>query len=230
MSKPTILMDTNEAAHPANALLLSYMREYFGQENVVIASLDTDFTVYANGGERPIERKVFPSDFLSSVSDGRLRDQCAILAERSGVLLIEGSWSLTPDGRVVSGNRTREYTYSQVTGILMSIQDEGVKVIWSPHAGCTPMAIHQAHTWFNKTTHNSLHRRPKPTWQWGTPTEADRQLYAIQGFGIGPETAKRALETLGSVRAFLDADEATLKTVPGLGPSRAKAIMKIRGG
>ena len=48
--------------------------------------------------------------------------------------------------------------------------------------------------------------------------------------GIGPERRRALLKHLGSLEAVLDADEATLAAVPGIGAAVAKAIREAVGG
>ena len=51
------------------------------------------------------------------------------------------------------------------------------------------------------------------------------QLFILQGLpGIGPEKAKRLLETFGSVNAVFQADADALQGVSGIGEKTANAI------
>ncbi len=224
---PTVLMDSNEAAD--DKLLKGYMQDYFGEDKLVVGNLPVDFTLYAGGCERLIERKKFPSDFLASISDGRLAKQCTLIAEKSGVLLLEGYINITLDGRIRDGRRTRDWTYATVSGMLATIQASGVIVLWSPQMTATPMLIHQIYNWFNKKHHNMLQTRTKPHYPWGAPSEKEKLLYVIQGFGVGVQTAKAILDHFGGVKAFLQADEKELIAVKGVGKTRARIILNLRG-
>ncbi len=44
--------------------------------------------------------------------------------------------------------------------------------------------------------------------------------------GVGPDRANQLLETFGSVRACLAADEDTLASIPGIGPVTARRIIE----
>ena len=224
---PVVLMDSNEASD--EKYLKGYMQEYFGEDRLVVSNLPVDFTLFAGGKERLIERKKFPSDFLASISDGRLAKQCSLIAEKSGVLLLEGYISLTPDGRIRDGRRTRDWTFATVSGMLATIQASGVIVLWSPQMTSTPMLIHQIYNWFSKKHHNMLQTRTKPRYDWGSPSEKDKLLYVIQGFGVGVQTAKALLDHFGGIKPFLQADESELCAVNGVGKTRARTILKLRG-
>jgi len=225
--KPLILIDENEARE--EKFLLQYLQEHFGRENVIVQpELLTDFSVFSGGKERPIERKRFPSDFLASVRDGRLGRQCAYLSEQGGALLLEGGINLSPDGRIRESRYQRGFTFQQVTGLLMTIQNAGIQVLWSPTIAFTPHAIEEAYRWWGKTGHSNLMRRPGPHNEWGMTTRRDKELHAIQGFGVGPGIALTILKHLGGVRAFLDADEAALIAIPGIGKAKARKILELR--
>ena len=230
INKPVIMLDPNEAR---NEPLLHAMRSYFGNNGLVITSLPVDMSFQTKRGQGLIERKVTPSDLLSSIGDGRLTEQIHKLrgAESGGALLLEGTLHCNIEGKIIDGRRTRDYTMQQVWGILQTIQDYGVKVVWSPSPSVTPMIVHAIYTWASKDpdAHNSLGHRKRPRWDWGSPSEREAVLFAFQGFGIGPKTAEEAWKGAGSLHNFLMMEKGERTKIKGIGGVRDKKIEDILG-
>jgi ERCC4-type nuclease len=213
-NKPTIFIDTNEAQDQRNDYLMKPLRDYYG-DRLIVAHQDLDFSFFAQG-HKWLERKVCPGDLLSSISDGRLSRQCQLLASTGGYLLLEGKLEYSPDGRVLVGRRRQGYTRKQISGLLASIQQSGVTIMWSPSALDTPEIIHEAYNISAKTGHTFIGRRARPRLENGmAPTLAQKVLYAYQGQGS---------ETL---RRFLEMDEDELREIPGFGKARAYNVSKI---
>jgi ERCC4-type nuclease len=226
MDRPVVLMDPNEAQEDRNEALMAHMHSYFGKEKVVPVNLPTDFGFYVGGQQRLIERKVCPQDFLSSIKD-RLRTQGLALAETGGALVLEGKFEYARDGRVLVNGYPRDWTIYQITGILMSLEDAGIKILYSPSVQFTPHVLHEAYRWFSKTGTSFISRRPRPRYEWGAPTLKERVLYAFQGFGMGAETARKAWRHCKTLREMALMDEKELTKIPGVGPARAKTIMRM---
>ena len=227
-NKPVIMIDPNDARSEA---LIHAMRAYYGKNGTVVTSLIVDMMFHTKRGEVLIERKVTPSDLLASIGDGRLAEQVHKLrgAEAGGALLLEGELHCKPDGHIIDGRRTREYTMQQVWGLLQTIQDYGVMVVWSPSPAVTPMIAHSVYTWFSKEPdeHNSLKGRKRQRWDWGSPSEREATLYAFQGFGLGPKTAEKAWEAAGSLQAFLNMTPEERTDIDGIGMVRAKNVEQV---
>ena len=227
-NKPAIMIDPNDARSEA---LLRAMHAYYGKNSVVITPMPVDMGFHTKRGEVLIERKVTPSDLLTSIGDGRLKEQVHKLrgAEAGGALLLEGELHCGPDGRIIDGRRTRDWTIEQVWGHLLTIQDYGVMVVWSPSPAVTPMVAHSVYTWFSKepNDHNSLKGRKRQRWEWGSPSEFEATMYAFQGFGIGPKTAEQAWREAGSLARFLSMHDGGRQTIKGIGATRDATISKI---
>lgn len=226
-AKPTILIDHNEAQSDRNELLMTYLNGYFGPDNVVPANLPVDFGFFVGGQQKLVERKVCPSDFVASIKD-RLHTQGVVLAENQGGLILEGKFEYSHDGRVIVNGYPRDWTVFQITGVIMSLEDAGIKVVSSPSVLHTPAVLHEMYRWFGKVGKPSfISRRPSPRYEWGAPTMKERVLYAFQGFGMGPETARKAWKAAGTLRRMLEMGEKDLQQIPTIGPGRAKKVLDI---
>ncbi len=227
--KPAVMLDSNDAQSEA---LLHAMQAYYGKSGLAVTSLPVDIVFHTKRGQVLIERKVTPSDLLASMGDGRLKDQVFKLmgAEAGGALLLEGALHCAPDGRIIDGRRTREWTMMEVWGHLMTIQDAGVKLLFSPSPAVTPMVIHEAYIWFSKEPeeHTSLKSRTKPKSLWGgSPSEREATLFAFQGFGLGPKTAEQAWRKSVTLRSFVNMTTAQRTSIKGIGQERDKKVTKI---
>ncbi len=229
-NKPVVMLDPNEARNEA---LLHAMRNYYGKNGLVVAPLPVDMAFHVKRGQGLIERKVTPSDLLASIGDGRLTEQVHKLrgAEGGGALLLEGSLHCNIEGYIIDGKRARNYTMQQVWGILQTIQDYGVKIVWSPSPQVTPMIVHAIYTWASKDPdeHSSLKGRKRPRWEWGSPSEREATLFAFQGFGIGPKTAEEAWKGAGSLYNFLMMNKGERTKIKGIGSVRDQKIEDILG-
>lgn len=232
---PTLYGDTNELQESRNETLRRGLDARFPA--VIPISLPVDFMFYVGEEKKYIERKVVPSDFLASLSvsqtqsNSRLAEQCAFLAEQQGALLLEGHFEYTPDGFVRDGRRVRQWTLQSITGLLMSIEDMGVKILYSPSMVQTPLVLHEAFNWWHKGAKGNpqfTSRRSRPQWMWpGRASDDEITMWAFQGFGIGPVIARAAWEHAGSLRRFLEMGEEEKKAIPKIGPARAKNVDKI---
>jgi len=228
---PIIFIHSNEAQEERNEVLMHHLRKHFGSDRIVVTgALPVDFGFYVKDEQRLGERKIVPDDFLASVSDGRLKAQAAILAANRGFLLLEGKFRYNSDGQVVSGSRVRNYNIFQVTGLLMTIEEAGIKVLWSDGPAQTPLVLHEAYSWFSRGGSSSfMEARPRPVSElgWGTPTTREKILWAFQGLGIGPKTARQAWEKAGTLRKFIEMSAEERKAIPGMGPVRSRKVDEI---
>lgn len=226
--KPTIFIDSNEAQDDRNELLMHYLKKYFGEQNVIKKSLPVDFSFFTKDKEMLGERKVTPSDFLASIADGRLKQQAITLATVQGFLLLEGKLVYNREGLVMDGSRVRQFTIAQLTGLLMTLQQSGIKLLWSDSVIQTPAVIHEAYNWYSKDgTTSFVDGRPRPNWTWGVPSMREKVLWAFQGFGVGPKTALRVWKEARTLRAFLDMETKERQAIPGIGPTLAKKADEI---
>lgn len=163
-----------------------------------------------------VERKT-ASDFAASLLDGRLFIQAARLVRMPirPAILLEGTAS---DWRGLGVSR------EAIQGALISLAlifDIPVLRATSPEESArllhyTGIQLLRAHT--NGQIPN---RRLKPK------RRSTRQRHILQSLpGVGPERAKRLLAHFGSVRECLNANQAELAAIEGIGADTAKTIIE----
>lgn len=184
-----------------------------------------------------VQRKVFPGDFLASMTDGRLTLEFNQMKQLDmAVLLLEGKPQWTTEGELVGsfgrGRQQRQYTWSrnQHRNYLTSVQMRNVYVQTSDSISDTVTYIRSMRMWSDKGDHSSLDRRPTNIPQadpWGGVTNADYVRWLYQSLpGVGPRQASLIWEKLGVIfRLVVDAED--LQTVPGIGKGRAKKIVEV---
>ena len=225
---PTIFLDTNEAQEERNAYFVKPMRDYYG-DKLIVTPQEVDVSWFARGRQHWLERKVTPSDFLASISDGRLKKQGYLLAETGGFLLLEGTFDYDIRGYVLDGSVPRGYDRKQLTGLLASLQRSGVTIMWSPSAHHSPAIIHEAYLISMKEGSSFLESRPRiKSGDWGPPTFRQKVLYAFQGFGLGPKQAEQAWSHSGSLEEFLSMTEDEIMDIPGFGKVKASKVEEIK--
>ena len=172
---------------------------------------------YIVGDEVVIERKA-PSDFASSLFDGRLFDQAQRMYEsyESVVFIVEGNPAAL--------RRYRDKAQSIYSALVALQMDYNAKVIYTsgPHDTAQVIAALARRSARGGGQRIVIHRKPRLS------TIREWQLYIVQSFpGVGPKTAERILETFSSLEAFFNSSIAELSRIPGLGPSKAERIKAI---
>jgi len=166
-----------------------------------------------------IERKT-GNDFARSVFDGRLFRQVSALTRsyERPLLLLEG---------LVPGQETSGVSWAALRGAIISVTAVfAVPIVCSSNSAESAEVIATVSRQISAVVQDDGYARPgyRPKgWR-------KRALYLLQGLpGVGPKRATELLTACGSVRAVFGADEATLVSVPGLGPAIAEGIVKAIG-
>lgn len=142
-------------------------------EAPVRAGLDVGDYMFPTAGLL-VERKAVP-DLLASIADGRLAQQCTLLAQakvRLPLLLVHGSLLADKDCRVVADGRRTNWNYWSVCMAFVSAQNAGVVTLLVPDR-LWPEAVQHTLQWVGKRTH--LVTRDFSLWQ--PPTQV--KLLAI---------------------------------------------------
>ncbi len=183
--------------------------------NTEIVTLKTGDYIVAS--QTVVERKSI-RDFVSSVADGRLYDQCARLnAEfRNPVLVMEGS-----SDKLAKIIDNPFVFYAAVSRVAVEF---GVSVIQ------TPNATHTAKLLISLGTRKGVRGGAllkKPRKKTGA-TLQEQQIAMLCGLpGIGEKLAVRLLEKFGTPRAVMSATVGELAQVEKLGRARALKLYAI---
>jgi Fanconi anemia group M protein len=164
---------------------------------------------YRIGRDLLVERKS-GWDFRRSLFDGRLFRQMARLSRAAPrpLLLLEG-----PE---------RALAWPTLRGALLSITGVfGIPVLFSRDAADSAQWILAA---ARQQAARPERAYVRPGWR--PKGKRARQIFVLQGLpGVGPRRAEALLDRFGSVRAALQAGEAELREVPGIGRKTAARIV-----
>ncbi len=199
-----------------------------GTSSGVPEDYGADFLIPGKGFFLGVQRKVFPSDFLSSLHDGRLHTSLVKLTQcEKRVLILEGKPSWTTSGFLVDDYV--QFSRKQLRGLLMSAHEElGIHTVWTDGMLDTIDALRDMVRWAAKPRHDSLFTRPNGKDPYKRKyTERDKGVFLLQGFqGIGPELAGRIYDHFGRVPLRWD-DEGALIKVRGVGKGRIGKLKEI---
>lgn len=180
----------------------------------------------AKGKTFGIQRKEM-GDFLSSIHDGRLKtDRAKMRRLDHPILLLEGKpkWSL--DGQLISSGYGQSWSRTQHRNYLLSVQNDGIMVEFTDDLNDTILRVQEMHRWSFKD-HDSGRGRLKPVSSWGKAGHRDFQIHVLTSFDrIGPSVAERILDHFGGLPLQWTCDQSELDKIPGIGPVRAKALMR----
>lgn len=199
---------------------LSSIPERFGCDFAWLVEQDDDARWY--GAQRKTHK-----DFLASLNDGRLAREVAQIAHmiEHPTLILEGveHWNL--NDTMAIGRQT--VTRTQWIGTQLSLaREHGLCIMHTRDAHHTGGLLAVMIGWSNKRKHNTAFARPKPIGEWGKASSAEWAAHLLQGFeGIGPDTARAIVKHFQGVPLSWDVDEAELRKVPGVGKTRAAAMI-----
>lgn len=176
-----------------------------------------------------VQRKQFPSDFLSSINDSRLYRQIPRLMDLEyAILVIEGHGKWTEDGELIGDNQWQSFTMDQFLKLRFSIMFEyGIPTVWVRDMNGTIQFLEALDAWAKKDKHRSLQTRPGPTRSsWGKSTRRHMATHIMQGFpGVGPELAGRIIDEFGAAPLTFTHSVDELMRVEGLGEKKAQAMI-----
>lgn len=184
-------------------------------EDVIVTVQELDCGDYVLGNNLVVERKS-AVDFVASIMDRRLFGQVELMMatyERL-IFIVEGD---------VFSTRSA-ITHDALRGALSYlVAIKGAAFMPSKNtedtaALLTTMARHVTHGLGYEVALRA-----------GKPKDLNTQAqYLVEGFpGVGPAGAKALLKHFGSVQKILEADVATLRNAPGVGPKTAKLIRAV---
>lgn len=175
-----------------------------------------------------VQRKEFPGDFLSSLTDDRLAMQLTRM-ETLGVaaLVLEGRGRWTTEGELLYRWSGIAWTRSQHRRYLASVMDRGVWVYETADLADTIELVGDLHAWSAKDRHDGTRKhKGSPRDGWGRLNSDEFRLHLIQELPeVGPELARRINETIG-MPFRLAVTENELTQVYGIGAKRARRIVQ----
>lgn len=242
--KPIIVYDTREA----RSFVLRHLKTF---KDIVLVEKQLEIADYLVEGEKAtiaVERKT-ASDFLNSISDGRIFEQIeALKSYEDARIIIEGSiltnaklracYAIDSIGKALNEkfeSRTHPRTMwatrffihpHSLTSIFKKIQDEGIRIIPSGSAHDTADLLHFWAIQKEKEEQKIvIKRKPK------TGDSYIYQIFLVSALpGIGAKQAEKLLQTFGSplhvFSAFLQYP-ANKFPVDGIGEKKIKRIREI---
>jgi len=173
---------------------------------------------YIVSPETVVERKSI-QDFMSSIFDGRLFDQCNRLKEnfQFPIILLEGNVDEIED--------IMENPFVFYGAMSTIVIDFKIPIIPTPNASDTAKLLVAMCSRKESTNGHYLKKIKKST-------DIEKQQLSVLSSlpGVGEKTAIRMLEKFGTPLQVLGASVTDLSKVSGLGNERAKKIKKMLNG
>ena len=188
-----------------------------------------DYWFYTADGSRVcIERKTI-ADLLNSLREGRLQQQLRRMLQEDAevILLIEGYWTCNKDFKIKHGGGLTGWDLASLSNFLLTVQREGIRLVYSPNQGATAYLLVQLYRYYQKPKHKALTARPKPVFVFDDLKA--RQVYFLMGLpNVGETTARKVIERF-PVLAEVFLNPHLLESVPGIGPKTVQRIVEILG-
>lgn len=188
-----------------------------------------DFHIERQGLVISIERKS-AQDFIKSIWDKRLETQLRKNLQEADavVLLMEGKLGVGRNGYVYSNGKNTGVPHASVLSGLTYIALRGVTLLWNPSEDPLTTAAYVDRLDKQLTSDDlpgilTRGRAKKKLWPFLAPAE---QALVNLSVGLGPSKAPLILREC-TLSELLAMDQEELLTLPGIGPSIAKRILKI---
>lgn len=189
--------------------------EKLAKEGVKIQTSQLSVADYVISEDTAVERKEV-SDFLESITDGRLFSQVKDLTSnyQQPVIILEGEGLY----------KRRNIDENAIYGALSSLAcDFRIPVLFTKDQSETASLLSTMLKRKKKNKNNSAVRKEKKSM-----SNRDRKKYILEGLpSISGVLAERLLDHFGSVREVFQADEDELQDVDGIGPSTADKIISV---
>jgi len=189
--------------------------ENLSRKNIKIKTAQLSVGDYIISENSAVERKEV-SDFLESVTDGRLFSQARELTDnyQQPVMILEGEGLY----------ERRNIDANAIYGALSSLAcDFRIPILFTKNEDETASLLSTMLKRKKKKKGTSSVRKEKKSM-----SNRDRKKYILEGLpSISGVLAERLLEHFGSVRDVFQADEEELQEVEGIGPSTAEKIISV---
>lgn len=216
-----ILVSSTEPA----ALLPGHLRNTIPEAHGV----DVLWSSEAYGGLCGVQRKEV-KDYIASLRDGRLGKELLQMGELKWVcLILEGVLQWNSDGVLVASYGA-EFTKTQLAMSLLSIQERGIRLVFTSSLAETTAILKSIFSWTKKDSHNSLLNRGDASQlsTWGIAGTKEYSIYLLMGLpGISHTLAERVYDHFGKVPMRWECTMAELMEVKGIGKGRAEKMWKV---
>lgn len=207
-----------------------------GESNSLSETYGADILITGYAKLIGVQRKKFPSDFLSSLTDGRLQTSLLKLTQCTmGILVLEGKPAWANSGALL-GYRYGQgatYTRNHLRSILFSIQSElGIATQWTDSITDTIELIQDLEHWAQKDQHDTLFTRPnvKKGDMERKISPRTKAAWVLQGVeGLGYVRACAVYDHFGRLPLRWDVTEKELLEVPGVGKGTVKRMTEAIG-
>lgn len=202
-----------------------------------------DAQLITKRGYIPIERKHFPSDFLASVTDGRLAAQCASMRDVSQfpIIIKEGRGQFDIRDNLILNNAPSKWTKKGIRNLIRSLQlVEMCYIEETDNIKDTAERLLELQDYFDDPKHISLRARPPLDSDWLIPTYKEKYMYWLQGLpGIKISRAKLIADKYTNPTVLLseiygidlkNPDACKLKNISGLGDKICQGISDLLQG
>jgi len=189
--------------------------ENLSRKNIKIQTAQLSVGDYIISENSAVERKEV-SDFLESVTDGRLFSQARELSNnyQQPVMILEG------EGLYERRNIDENAIYGALSSLACDFR---IPVLFTKNEDETASLLATMVKRKEKKKNTSAVRKKKKSM-----SNRDRKKFILEGLpSISGVLAERLLEHFGSVREVFQADEEELQEVEGIGPSTAEKIISI---
>jgi len=189
--------------------------ENLSKKNIKIKTAQLSIGDYIISENSAVERKEV-SDFLESVTDGRLFSQARALTDnyQQPVMILEG------EGLYERRNIDENAIYGALSSLACDFR---IPVLFTKNEDETASLLSTMLKRGKKKKKTSTVRKKKKSM-----STRDRKKYILEGLpSISGVLAERLLDHFGSVRDVFQADEEELQEVDGIGPSTAEKIISV---
>jgi len=189
--------------------------ENLSRKNIKIQTAQLSVGDYIISENSAVERKEV-SDFLESVTDGRLFSQARELSNnyQEPVIILEG------EGLYERRNINENAIYGALSSLACDFR---IPVLFTKNEEETASLLSTMLKRKKKKKNSSAVRKKKKSM-----SDRDRKKYILEGLpSISGVLAERLLEHFGSVRDVFQAGEEELQEVEGIGPSTAEKIISV---
>ena len=202
------------------------IKKLIGDDGVEMV-MPHDFKLYTRAGIVAGERKRFPSDFLASITDGRMSKECAAMRYAPfRVLFAEGRGTYNEWGMLMNGRMATRWTRGGIRNLLRSLRYvEGVDVEFTRNMAETVQCLHELQVYFDATNHVSMRRRAGFSPDFMYKTEHERYLHWLQGLPeIGYRRAVALAEVYHCPVDLFAATASDLRAVRGMTDPASRAV------